>query len=77
MSGLLARPKRVYVTLAIAIVALFSLSAVGNSGTDAENAKSNVGWIGAIGWFGFLLCVLATILFTVALLVSRSRRRTG
>ena len=76
MTSLLGRPKRVYIVLGIAIVALFALSAVGNTGTAEENANSSVGWIGAIGWFGFCLTVLATIVFSVLLVIHRSRRRT-
>jgi hypothetical protein len=49
---------------------------VGNTGTAEENANSSVGWIGAIGWFGFCLTVLATIVFSVLLVIHRSRRRT-
>jgi hypothetical protein len=35
-----------------------------------------VGWTGAIGWFGFCLTVLATIVFSVLLVIHRSRSRT-
>jgi len=48
---------------------------VGNSGTDAQNAKSSVGWIGDIGWFAFLLTILATILYTIALVIRTIRQR--
>jgi uncharacterized membrane protein YhaH (DUF805 family) len=75
MSALFAHPKRVYLALAITIVAGFALSAVGNSGTEAENAASDVGWIGAVGWFAFLVAILLTLLFTVALLLRRLRHR--
>jgi hypothetical protein len=47
-----------------------------HTGTAEENAKSSVAWIGAIGWFGFLLSVLATIVFSVLLVIHRSRRRS-
>lgn len=50
MTALLSQPKKVYALLAVSTVLLFALSAVGNSGTEAENKASNVGWIGAIGW---------------------------
>ena len=36
---------------------------------------ANVTWIGDIGWFAFLLSVLATILYTVALAVRAMRNR--
>lgn len=75
MQRLFERPKAVYVGLVVGIVAFFALSAVGNSGTDAQNKASSVGWIGSIGWVLFLLTVLATILFTVALVVRSFLRR--
>jgi len=76
MQRVFARPKLVYVGLVVALVAFFALSAVGNSGTDAQNNKaSSVGWIGDIGWALFMLSVLATILYTIALLVRTIVRR--
>lgn len=75
MSSFLWQPKKVYALLAISIVVLFALSAVGNSGTEAENDASNVAWIGAIGWFGFLICLLLVILYSLALLVRRLTHR--
>jgi hypothetical protein len=75
MSRVFERPKVAYVVLVVAIVGFFALSAVGNSGTDAQNKASGVSWIGDIGWALFLLTILATILYTVALLVRTLRRR--
>lgn len=78
MQRLFERPKVVYVGLVVAIVAFFALSAVGNTGTDAQNKASGVTWIGDIGWAMFLISILATILYTVALVVRaliRHRRR--
>lgn len=78
MQRLFDRPKVVYVGLVVAIVAFFALSAVGNTGTDAQNKASGVTWIGNIGWAMFLISIVATILFTVALIVRtvvRRRRR--
>jgi len=75
MQRVFARPKLVYVGLVVALVAFFALSAVGNSGTDAQNKASSVGWIGDIGWALFMLSVLATILYTIALLVRTIVRR--
>ena len=78
MERVFARPKVVYVGLVVAIVAFFALSAVGNSGTDAQNKASGVTWIGNIGWAMFLISILATILYTVALVVRAIvRRRRG
>jgi hypothetical protein len=75
----LARPKAVYAALAVAIVALFALSAVGNT-NDAHKATHGAEyWIGAIGWFGFLLALLLAIVYTLVVLVStlRGRRRAA
>lgn len=78
MQRVFERPKVVYVALVVAIVGFFALSAVGNSGTDAQNKASGVTWIGDIGWTMFLISILATILYTVALVVrSIVRRRRG
>ena len=78
MQRLFDRPKVVYVVLVVAIVGFFALSAVGNSGTDAENKASGVTWIGNIGWAMFLLSILATVLYTIALVVRAIvRRRRG
>jgi hypothetical protein len=77
MQRVFDRPKIVYVGLVVAIVAFFALSAVGNSGTDAQNKASGVTWIGDIGWTLFLLSILATILYSLALVVrSIGRRRS-
>ena len=77
MSRVFDRPKVAYTVLVVAAVAFFALSAVGNTGTDAENAASGVTWIGNIGWFLFLTTILAFIVYTVALLVvSVARRRS-
>src|SRR5438270_7989420 len=75
MQRVFDRPKVVYVALVVAIVAFFALSAVGNSGTDAQNKASGVTWIGNIGWAMFLISILATILYTVALVVRTLVRR--
>jgi len=78
MERVFARPKVVYVGLVVAIVAFFALSAVGNTGTDAQNKASGVTWIGNIGWAMFMISILATILYTVALVVRTIvRRRRG
>lgn len=69
------RPKVSYVVLVVAIVGFFALSAVGNSGTDAQNKASSVGWIGDIGWTMFLISILATIVYSAVLVVRTWRRR--
>jgi hypothetical protein len=71
MSKIFERPKVTYVVLVVAIVGFFALSAVGNTGDH----DTNVTWIGDIGWFAFLLSVLATILYTIALAIRALRNR--
>ena len=78
MQRLFGRPKVVYVALVVAIVGFFALSAVGNTGTDAQNKASGVTWIGNIGWAMFMLSILATVVYTVALAVrALLRKRQG
>ena len=74
MSRVFDRPKLAYTVLVVAAVAFFALSAVGNTGTDAQNAASGVTWIGNIGWALFLATILAFVVYTVALLVVRGTR---
>ncbi|MDQ1706235.1 MAG: hypothetical protein QOF18_2601 [Frankiaceae bacterium] len=72
MARIFSRPKRVYVALVVLMVGLFALSGVGQ--TDG----SSVSWIGAIGWFGFLLTVLVTLIYTLALAIRAAvGRRTA
>jgi cyanate permease len=71
MSRIFDRPKVTYVVLVVAIVGFFALSAVGNTG-DHDTDWS---WLGDIGWWAFLLSILSTIVFTLALLVRTIRRR--
>ena len=71
MSKIFDRPKITYVVLVVAIVGFFALSAVGNTGDH----DTNVTWIGNIGWAMFLLTILATILYTVALAIRAVRHR--
>lgn len=51
---------------------LFLLSA---SGQDNTFWKDGPGWLGAIGWFGFLICVLLLIVTGVVALARRVRER--
>lgn len=55
-----------------AAVALFFLSASGQPDTFWSSGPS---WIGAIGWFGFLICALLLIVSGVVALVSWARHR--
>ena len=58
--------------LFVAAVALFLVSASGQSGTYWENGPH---WLGAIGWFGFLISVLLLVVSGVIAIVSRVRHR--
>lgn len=69
MTRLFASPKRVYPTLVILLVATFALSAVG------QTKGNSLSWIGDIGWIGFMLTILAAIIYSIGLLVRRTRRR--
>ena len=71
MSRIFNRPKVAYVLLVVAIVAFFGLSAVGNTG----NKDTSWTWLGNIGWALFLISILATIVYTVALVVRTVVRR--
>ena len=65
MSRIFNRPKVAYVVLVVAIVGFFALSAVGNTGDHDTDWT----WLGNIGWALFLISILATIVYTVALVV--------
>jgi hypothetical protein len=71
MSRIFDRPKVTYVVLVVAIVGFFALSAVGNTG-DHDTSWT---WLGDIGWWAFLLSILSTILYTIAMFVRMLRRR--
>jgi hypothetical protein len=71
MSRIFNRPKVVYVALVVAIVAFFALSGIGQSG----DKNSSWTWLGDTGWWLFQLSILATILYTIALVVRTIRRR--
>jgi hypothetical protein len=73
MISLLHRhPGRVLLGLFAAMVVLFLLSA---SGQDDAFWKTGPGWLGAIGWFGFLLATLTMIVTLVYLGVRGLRHR--
>ena len=65
MGRIFSKPKVTYVVLVVAIVAFFGLSAVGNTGDKSTDWT----WLGNIGWAMFLISILATIVYTVALVV--------
>jgi len=69
MGRIFNRPKVTYVVLVIGIVAFFALSSVG------QNDNSSWTWLGDTGWWLFQLTILATIVYTVALVVRSVRRR--
>ena len=71
MKRIFERPKTTYVVLVVAIVGFFALSAVGNTGDHDTDWT----WVGNIGWAMFLLSILATIVYSVALLIRTARRR--
>jgi hypothetical protein len=69
MRWVLDNPKKTYVVLVVLLVGLFALSGVGQS------KGSSLSWLGTVGWFGFQITLLATIVYSIAQLVRVSRRR--
>ena len=67
-------PGRVLLALFTAMVGLFLLSA---SGQEDAFWKTGPRWLGAIGWFGFLLTTLVMIVTLVYLGVRGMRRRSN
>lgn len=73
--NLLDRPRRVYPVLAVLLVGLFALSAVGNTNDSHKATHGASYWIGAVGWFGFLLTLLTLVVYSIALFAHSRRRR--
>ena len=66
------KTKRILVGLFALDVCLFALSGI----PAFRNAKHGIkDVIGGIGWFGFLLTLLVTIVYSIVLLVRTMRRR--
>ncbi|MDH4333925.1 MAG: hypothetical protein OEW24_01475 [Chloroflexota bacterium] len=57
-------------TLLVAGVVLFLLSASGQAGSYWESGPS---WLGVIGWFGFLICLLLLVASGLYAVVLRMR----
>ena len=58
--------------LLVAAVVLFFLSASGQPDTYWAGGPS---WVGAIGWYGFMVCALLLIVSGLWALISSIRRR--
>jgi len=58
--------------LVVAAVVLFVLSA---SGQDNQFWASGPSWLGYVGWFGFLTCLLLLVVSGLYMVVSRLRHR--
>ncbi|MGB8651741.1 MAG: hypothetical protein WCD35_13895 [Mycobacteriales bacterium] len=56
--------------LVVAGALLFLLSGIGQ---DSGYWKSGPSWLGAIGWFGFLICLLLLVVAGVMALTERLR----
>ena len=64
------------ITLFVAGVVLLVISGIGQSGAGHSGYwKSGPSWLGAIGWFGFLICLLLLVVSGVYWVVSRIRHR--
>jgi uncharacterized BrkB/YihY/UPF0761 family membrane protein len=59
-------------TLIVAGIVLFVLSA---SGQPNQYWESGPSWLGYIGWFGFLICLLLLLVSALFAVVSRIRHR--
>ena len=64
-------PLRTLGTWAALTAALFLLSASGNSSWWSHGP----GWLGSIGWAGFLIGLLGLVVITIYLGVARLRQR--
>lgn len=71
MSRIFSRPKVAYVLFVVGIVVFFALSGIGQSG----DKNSSWTWLGDTGWWLFQLTILATIVYTIALVVRAVVRR--
>ena len=66
------QPKRVYSVLVPLMVIAFLVSGIGSNKTPSDGGTY---WVGAIGWFTFCAAFLATLAFTVFVVVRMTRRR--
>lgn len=64
--------RKTTITLLVSAVVLFLISA---SGQDNGYWKHGPKWLGAIGWFGFLVCLLLLIASGAYALTMRSRKK--
>ena len=71
MGRIFSKPKVTYVVLVVGIVVFFALSGIGQN----DNKDSSWTWLGETGWWLFQLTILATIVYTVALIVRSILRR--
>lgn len=69
---MLDRPLRTIGTTVALAVVFFVISASGQKGSFWS---SGPGWLGAIGWFAFLLLLLALLVEVVTLAVRATRNR--
>jgi hypothetical protein len=60
-------------TALVLVVAGAILFALGPIGQDDGYWKSGPSWIGAIGWFGFLICLLLLVMTGLYAVVERVR----
>ena len=74
--NLLDRPKRVYPVLVVVLVGLWLLGRIGRHKHASDGAAY---YVGAVGWFGFLITVVLTLLYSLALgiHVLRGKRSTS
>ncbi len=71
---MLRKPRIVYVAALPLLVVLFALSAIGKDRTPSQGGTY---WVGALAWAAFGIVLVALVAFTLAVLVTRRRRRAS
>ena len=72
--NLLDHPNRVYPVLVVMLVGLWLLGGIGHRKHASDGAAY---YVGAVGWFGFLITVVVTLLYSLALGIRLLRSRRG
>lgn len=68
-----ASPRKTYAILGVLLVACWFLSGVGGERTPDDGGLY---YVGMVFWVGFGLMLVATVLFTVAVLIRSVRSRS-
>ncbi len=71
---MLRKPSLVYRAALPLLAVLFGLSTVGRDRTPSEGGSY---WIGALSWAAFGVLLVAVVLFSLVVLVTRAREARG